>query len=463
MSLSGLLLANVQFLLGWFLLAWVITFIELEFWRKGGNSLPALVPWSLPGLIGIFTAPFLHRSWNHLRGNTLPFFILGGLVLLRQPLDLIVITLAIALFSGIVNWLFGRVFAVRGNKVVNVSYAGLSQVIFGYAGFLLALFYFDLTIASAIALGITVLLFGRRLWLMVPSKKLTRARIAWDGHLIGFIVGAFVAAYLPYLRPLSLSLLQAINVPTQFQGIVIAGTVIDENFYRQGLPPLIAQYGPLLFNRLSLVLRGLLVVWIAAFIDFQLLNGWLHRNLGIRPWTLRGLVGIPVAPVLHGNWNHLSDNTTAFLIFAGLIVLVRPDDFALITIAITLLSGLLIYLTAASANYIGASSLIFGYIGFLLSLYYFESNQASLLLFLGTIAILVLIDLIWFKIKPKDLFMLKKSSFIKGILPDSFSSSWGHFLGFLSGVLTALYLPGLKFHAAYLLKNFNFNFLNFLQ
>lgn len=458
MQPSELLLADLKFLLGWYLLAWVITLIEVEFWAKPpGKGLPDIQAWSFSGLLGIFLAPFSHRSWGHLRSNTIPFFVLGGLVLLRQPLDFIVITLAIAFVSGLLGWFLGRAAITPKGQVVSVGYAGLSRLIFGYAGFLLALFYFDLTIASAIVLGLTILLFGNRLWLMIPSKKLARARISWDGHLIGFIVGAFVAAYLPYLRPLSISLLQALDVPTQFNGIAIAGTVIDERFYRQTLPPLVAQYAPIFWNRFQRVLQLIAAAWITAFVDFQLIGNALNRNLGIRPWTLRGLIGIPLHPLLHANWNHIAGNTRNFLIFAALIVLVRPDDFILITIAITLITGTLIWLTALSPvrGYVGASALNLGYIGFLLSLFYFENSIVAASLLFGTVLLLLLIEVIWRRAKLMDLLLLRRPSLITSILPKGLDNSWGHFLGFLSGVIVAAYLPDLRSYAAYLLRTFN--------
>lgn len=460
MLFPELLLADIKFLFGWFAIAWFLTLLNVDFSDKPSKTrLPGIEAWSLSGLIGIFFAPFVHGSWRHLKSNTLPFFILGGFVLLRQPIDFIVITIALSLLRGIMGWFLGRVAGITPQgRIVNVRSVGLSALIFGYAGFLLALFYFDQTIASAIVLGLTILLFGNRLWLMTPDKRLIRAGISWDGHLIGFIVGAFVAAYLPSLRPVSIALLQALDLPTQFPGIRIGGTLINEAFYRQTLPPLVAQYAPLFWNRFRTVLQLVAAAWITAFIDFQILRGALTLNLGICPWTLRGLIGIPLAPFLHRSWNHLAGNTVVFLIFAGLIVLVKPNDFIVISIAITLISGSLIWLTALSGKYgyAGASAVIFGYIGFLLSLYYFENNLPAALVLVGTLLLVVLYDRIWRGIKLVDLFSSKKPSLIKGILPTTFDASWGHFLGFIAGVISAGYLPNLRSYASYLTGTFKF-------
>ncbi len=450
-----LLLANAKFLLGWFLIAWIITFIDLQFLRTPpGKGIPDLKPWSISGLFGIFFAPFLHRSWGHLQSNTLPLFILGGLILLRYPLDFIVITLTITLVSSVLGWFLGRTAGVIKGRIINVTYAGMSRLIFGYAGFLIALFYFDRTVASAIVLVITLFLYANRYRLMLPDPRVIRARISWDGHLIGFIVGAFVAAYLPSLRPLSLSLLQTLNLPTQFPGIMIGGTLINETFYRQQLPPLIMQYGPALLSKLLILLQGVLAAWVLAFVDFMFLKGGLRNNFGIRPWTFKGLLGIVFAPLLHVNWDHLANNTIWFVVFSSIIALVKPGDFVVVTLGITLISGALIWLTAFSGVYVGASALIFGYIGFLLSLFYFENSMTAALLLGGTLLVLVLIDLIWLKIKPMDLILMRKPSFIKQILPKTLDSSWGHFLGFLAGVIVAAYLPALRTQFLFLTGNF---------
>jgi membrane associated rhomboid family serine protease len=335
---NRLLIANAQFLVGWFLVAWVLTFLDLYVFRdKSGTGLPILQAWSISGIL---FAPFVHGDWDHLRSNTLPFFILGGLILLRYPIDFIVITLTIAIVAGALGFFFGRTAAVMGNKVINIRSRGMSRLIYGYGGFLVALFYFDRTITSAILLALVVLLYGRTAPLGMYPNRWTRMRnIGWDGHLIGFLVGAFVAAYLSYLRPLSIALLRALNLPTQFPGIRIGGFTINEAFYTQQLPPLITQYGPQFLSYATILFQIIAVTWVISFIDFMFFGSRLNVNYAIRPWyfkgffgTLRGFLAIPLAPVLHKSWNHLALNTAFFLVFGLLIALVRPNDFVVITV-----------------------------------------------------------------------------------------------------------------------------------
>jgi len=42
------------------------------------------------GLWGILAAPLLHVSWLHLAANTVPFVVLGWLVMLRRISDFVV-------------------------------------------------------------------------------------------------------------------------------------------------------------------------------------------------------------------------------------------------------------------------------------------------------------------------------------------------------------------------------------
>src|SRR4051812_4494229 len=38
-------------------------------------------------------------------------------------------------------------------------------------------------------------------------------------------------------------------------------------------------------------------------------GGWLDAVFGIEPWTLKGLLCIPTAPLMHANWAHVGANS----------------------------------------------------------------------------------------------------------------------------------------------------------
>jgi membrane associated rhomboid family serine protease len=142
-----------------------------------------IVPRTERGLFGIFFAPFLHGSFSHLTANTLPFLILGWLIMLRSTEDFVVVSLVTALTSGIGVWLISPDYTVT---------VGASGVIFGYLGFLLGRGYFERSV-TAIAISLTVtVMYGGVLFGILP----TQAGVSWQAHLFGFLGGILAANWL---------------------------------------------------------------------------------------------------------------------------------------------------------------------------------------------------------------------------------------------------------------------------
>ena len=56
------------------------------------------------GMPEILTAPFLHAGWDHLISNSLPFLVLGFLVLLSGLTRWLVSSLIIIIISGMTAW-----------------------------------------------------------------------------------------------------------------------------------------------------------------------------------------------------------------------------------------------------------------------------------------------------------------------------------------------------------------------
>ena len=145
--------------------------------------------------------------------------------------------------------------------------------------------------------------------------------------------------------------------------------------------------------------------------------------LGLRPRTLRGLPGIVFAPFLHGDFNHLFFNTIPLLVLSDLILPEGKIIFYYVSGIIILLSGFSIWLFGRKGIHIGASSLIMGYFGYLLSQAYFR--------FTATAIVLAGFCIYYFG----GLFLAVFPGAKKNV-------SWdGHLFGFLSGIFTAYYLP----------------------
>lgn len=162
------------------ILAWLASLINWIF-AGGPGRLLGIRPRRITGLVGIVFAPLLHRDINHLLANTLPFLVLGWLVLLQEGLqgasDFYTVTGIVLLAGGLGTWLFGR-------EAVHIGASGL---VFGYIGFLLVGSYVVPTLWTVCLAVIVFVLYGPQLWSMLPNRQ--AIAVSWEGHLFGFAGG----------------------------------------------------------------------------------------------------------------------------------------------------------------------------------------------------------------------------------------------------------------------------------
>jgi membrane associated rhomboid family serine protease len=145
-----------------------------------------ILPRTAIGLRGIPFAPFLHGGFRHLFSNTVPFLILGWLVMLRRTSDFFAVSLLAILIGGFGTWLFGS----PGYHI------GASGVIFGYLGFLMLRGYFERSFFSMLFSVVVAFFYGGLLWGVVPNQL----GISWEGHLFGFLGGVVAAKLLARKR-----------------------------------------------------------------------------------------------------------------------------------------------------------------------------------------------------------------------------------------------------------------------
>ena len=113
------------------------------------------------------------------------FLLLAPLTMLRKRMDFFVVSIAGALSSGLLSWVFGG---------IGSTHIGVSGVIYAYLGFLLARGLYERSWTS-IALSIFCFwAFSGLLWSVFPI--LAGAGISWQGHLGGFLGGVLVARLL---------------------------------------------------------------------------------------------------------------------------------------------------------------------------------------------------------------------------------------------------------------------------
>jgi membrane associated rhomboid family serine protease len=157
---------------------WGIEILDVSVFRHELGSL-GILPRNPIGLRGILFAPFLHGSFAHLEANTVPFLILGWLIMSESIAHFAIVSIICMVVGGFGTWVFGA----------SAFHIGASGVIFGYLGFLLARWYFDRSIRSAMIALVVGSTYGTVLWGVLPSMP----GISWEGHLFGFL-GGIVAA-----------------------------------------------------------------------------------------------------------------------------------------------------------------------------------------------------------------------------------------------------------------------------
>ena len=170
------------------LLAWVVGVINFAYLGSGLNRLLGIRPRQPLGLLGILFSPFLHRNAAHLIANTLPFAILGWLVLLQGLDNFYALSVAILLVSGLGTWMFGR----------SAIHLGASGLIFGYLGYLIARGYLEVTLMTLGLAFVVMLLYGDQFWTMLPDSDDTT--LSWEGHMFGFLGGVLAASNPDFLQ-----------------------------------------------------------------------------------------------------------------------------------------------------------------------------------------------------------------------------------------------------------------------
>ncbi|HBF34935.1 TPA: rhomboid family intramembrane serine protease [Candidatus Sumerlaeota bacterium] len=166
---------------GFVALVWAITFIDTAlFHHRLANGLGVL-PRRLLGLRGIVFMPFLHGNFSHVASNTVPFLILGGLVLCRGVKEFAIVSLCIMLVCGLGTWL-----AAPSGTV----HVGASGLIFGYFGYLIMRAWYDGRFVSGLIAILVVVLYGGMIFGIRPFQQ----GISWQGHLFGLCGGIAAAS-----------------------------------------------------------------------------------------------------------------------------------------------------------------------------------------------------------------------------------------------------------------------------
>jgi membrane associated rhomboid family serine protease len=179
---------------------------------------------------------------------------------------------------------------------------------------------------------------------------------------------------------------------------------------------------PTIFAELSSHIRILggfvVLIWFIEILDTFVFGRSLDL-FGIIPRNVIGLRGIFLAPFLHGSFAHVATNTMPFLVLGWFIMLRGVNNFYVVSAIAAFVGGLGTWLVGSpNSVHVGASGVIFGYLGFLLFKGYFERSASAI--GLSFLAAFLYGGVLW------------------GILPIQRGISWeGHLFGFIGGIIAA--------------------------
>ena len=162
-----------------------------------------------------------------------------------------------------------------------------------------------------------------------------------------------------------------------------------------------------------------ILILIASLIAIQLINSLtqgLISSFGIFPRNIDGLIGIPFAPWIHHSWQHLFSNAAPLSVLAFVVLQQGQKQFILVWLFISSIAGSAVWLLANEGYHAGASLMVFGLIGYIISHAIFSRQFFYILLAL-------IICFLYAGV------ILSLTQLVPGV-------SWSsHFFGFIAGLL----------------------------
>ncbi len=166
------------------ILLWLIELVDQI--TRGSLDALGIHSWQLSSLPSVFVAPWLHLDWAHLSANTIPFAVLGFLVILGGAVRALLSTLWSVVTSGLFAWLLSP---------PNTITIGASGLIFGWLTYLLTRGIFGRDGKQILLAVVIFLVYGGILWGVFP----TQVGVSWQAHL-GGAVGGVLAAWFGHRR-----------------------------------------------------------------------------------------------------------------------------------------------------------------------------------------------------------------------------------------------------------------------
>ncbi|OHD67354.1 MAG: hypothetical protein A2W19_00095 [Spirochaetes bacterium RBG_16_49_21] len=183
-------------------------------------------------------------------------------------------------------------------------------------------------------------------------------------------------------------------------------------------------------NKLNIIGSFKTVLSIIALLWIILILSYFFpfiADYGIKPRSASGLVGIFFAPFIHADMNHLIDNSISLLILGSIFLMTERKLSFVIVMNIIIIGGLGTWLIgrsncgSAPCAHIGASGVIYGILGYLVTMGVFTRNMKAIIVSITMFALFVV-----------------KGQALQGIFPTDRFISWEyHLCGLVAGIITA--------------------------
>ncbi len=172
-----------------------------------------------------------------------------------------------------------------------------------------------------------------------------------------------------------------------------------------------------LIRRLLALAAFLGALWALQTVNWA--TGYrLNPAFGLIPREVSGLDGIAGMPLLHGSFAHLMSNTPPLVVMGALLAATATRALIAVNVVIVVAGGALVWLLGSPSIHVGASGLVFGWFGFLVTRGLVDRSPI-------TLGAALLVGLLY-------------GAMIWGVLPGRPGVSWeAHLFGFLAGAAAA--------------------------
>lgn len=158
---------------------WLV--FSIQFFYGFDFGVLGIRPRTASGLIGIFAAPLIHGTYQHLLSNTFPLLFLGTVLYFFYERIGGTVFFRSYFYTNILVWLLSP---------RDSYHIGASGLVYGITAFLI---FFGLIRQDFISLVVAVLVLliygGAFLYGVMPADP----RVSWEAHLAGALVGALTA------------------------------------------------------------------------------------------------------------------------------------------------------------------------------------------------------------------------------------------------------------------------------